>query len=125
MSKQDLSAIQTCLKPLEHTLFTNCPTRWESNQIKVEHVKEQEDAIHHVLKKNLPFKNLPFSSYLARQLNGVNNALSALKNLTDDLSVTVSASKPILDHFYTDISIKEDDVHFKKDISLKSWRTVY
>ena len=70
---------------------------------------------------------MPFSFYLARQkkvLNGVNNALSALKNFTDVLStekhVTVSAIKLILDHFCTDIlSVKEDDVQLTKDIKSK------
>ena len=68
---------------------------------------------------------MPLTTWQDKEvLNGVNNALSGLKNFTDVLSaekhVTVSAIKPILDHFCTDIlSVKEEDVQLTKDIKSK------
>ena len=80
--KQDLSAIQTSLNLPEHTLVTNCPIRWGSNQLMVEHAIEQEDAICQVLSKDKNTCHLVPTWQDKEVLSAVNKALSALKNFT-------------------------------------------
>lgn len=119
--KQDLSAFQTSLNLPQHTLVTNCPTRWGSNQKMVERILEQEDAIRQVLSKDKNSCHLVPTWQDKEILSSVNNALSALKDFTDILSaekhVTVSAIKPILNHLRNDIlAIKDDDFELTKNI---------
>ena len=90
----------------------------------VEHVIEQEDAIRQVLSKDKNTCHLVPTWQDKEVLIAVNKALSALKNFIDILSaekhVTVSAIKPILDHFHSEIlSVKEDDVQLTENIKSK------
>lgn len=119
--KQDLLAFQTSLNLPQHTLVTNCPTRWGSNQKMVERILEQEDAIRQVLSKDRNSCHLVPTWQDKEILSSVNSALSALKDFTDILSaekhVKVSVIKPILNHLRTDIlAVKDDDLQLTKDI---------
>ena len=85
---------------------------------------EQEDAIRQVLSKDKNTCHLVPTWQDKEVLSAVNKALLALKNFIDILSaekhVTMSAIKPILEHFrFRDLSVKENDVQLTEDIKSK------
>ena len=98
--KRDLSLAQTTLDLPQHSLVSDCVTRWGSQQKMVERILEQEPAIRHVLGPDRRCSHLIPTWQDVEVLQSIHAVLSPLAEFTDILSgeerVTASAIKPLL-----------------------------
>ncbi|XP_053298983.1 E3 SUMO-protein ligase ZBED1 [Pleuronectes platessa] len=108
----------------EHSLITECPTRWGSRQKMMERILEQRQAISNVLSADRKTRHLVPSWQDLDVLESVNLALHPLQVFTDALSgesyVSVSYVKPVLHLLNTSVlAEKEDDTNLTKTIKVK------
>ena len=98
--KRDLSSAQTTLNLPQHSLVSDCITRWASQQKMVERILEQEPAIRQVLGTDRKCSHLIPTWQDVEVLQSIHAVLSPLADFTDMLSgeerVTASAIKPLL-----------------------------
>ncbi|XP_059922903.1 E3 SUMO-protein ligase ZBED1-like [Gadus macrocephalus] len=119
--KRELQLVQKQLNLPEHSLKTECPTRWGSRQAMIERVLEQQKAIAQVLSNDRKLRHLTLSWQDVDVLEAVNKSLSPLVEFTDALSgeryVSVSFVKPTL-HLFNNSILKdqEDDTPLAKTI---------
>lgn len=96
----------------EHSLITECPTRWGSRQKMIERVLEQSKALSQVLSEDKKTRHLVPTWQDTDVLESINNALSPLQEFTDALSgedyVSVSYLKPVL-HLLRTATLTESD----------------
>lgn len=108
----------------EHSLITECPTRWGSRQKMIERVLEQQRALSDVLSAERKSRHLVPTWQDLDVLESVNQALQPLKEFTDALSgerfVSVSYVKPVLHLMKTSVlAEKEEDSDLTKSIKMK------
>ncbi|XP_039597059.1 E3 SUMO-protein ligase ZBED1-like [Polypterus senegalus] len=112
------------MKLPEHSLKTECPTRWGSRQAMIERIIEQQKAIAHVLSSDKKSRHLIPTWQDMDVLEAINKSLHPLVNFKDALSdekyVSVSFVKPVL-HFFNAsfLKIKDDDTDLSKAIKSK------
>lgn len=116
--------LQRQLKLPEHSLKTECPTRWGSRQAMIDRVLEQHKAITQVLSSNRKLRHLTLSWQDIDVLEAINKSLSPLVEFTDALSgekyISVSLLKPTLHLFSNSIlDVQEDDTDLAKSIKQK------
>lgn len=111
--KRELKKAQIDLKLPDHSLKTECPTRWGSRQAMVSRVLEQQKAIAHVLSQDKGTRHLIPSWQDIDVLEAINKTLGPLVEFTDALSgekyVSVSLIKPTLHLFNNSILAEQDD----------------
>lgn len=122
--KRDLAEAQKQLKLPEHSLKTECPTRWGSRQAMIDRVLEQHKAIAQVLSSDRKLRHLTLSWQDIDVLEAINKSLSPLVEFTDALSgekyISVSFLKPTLHLFRNSIlEVQEDDTDLVKSIKQK------
>lgn len=108
----------------EHSLITECPTRWGSRQKMIERVLEQQRALSDVLSADRKSRHLVPTWQDLDILESVNQALQPLQEFTDALSsesyVSVSYVKPVLHLMKTSVlAEKEEDSDLTKSIKMK------
>ena len=105
----------------EHSLVTDCPTRWGSQQKMVARILEQDAAIRQVLSEDRKTSHLIPTWQDTMVLESISSALTPLQDFTDMLSgekyVSISLIKPLIKHL-RDILLteKEDESDLTKDI---------
>lgn len=107
----------------EHSLITECPTRWGSRQKMIERVLEQHLALSAVLSEDRKSRHLVPTWQDLDVLESVNQALQSLQEFTDALSgesyVSVSYVKPVLHLMKTSVlAEKEEDSDLTKSIKM-------
>ncbi|CAM4455072.1 unnamed protein product [Leuciscus chuanchicus] len=122
--KRALTEAQRQLKLPEHSLKTECPTRWGSRQAMVDRVLEQQKAIAQVFSGDRKARHLTLTWQDIDVLEAINKSLSPLVEFTDALSgekyVSVSFLKPTLHLFNNQIlEVQEEDTDLAKSIKLK------
>ena len=122
--KRELEVVQKQLNLPEHSLKTECQTRWGSRQAMIERILEQQKAIAQVLSNDRKLRHLILSWQDVDVLEAVNKSLSPLVEFTDALSgekyVSVSFVKPTLHLFNNSIlEDQEDDTELAKTIKHK------
>nr|XP_055053943.1 E3 SUMO-protein ligase ZBED1-like [Misgurnus anguillicaudatus] len=122
--KRDLAEAQKQLNLPEHSLKTECPTRWGSRQAMISRVLEQHKAITQVLSSDRKLRHLTLSWQDIDVLEAINKCLSPLVEFTDALSgekyISVSFLKPTLHLFNSSIlAVQEDDTGLAKSIKQK------
>ncbi|XP_055053943.2 E3 SUMO-protein ligase ZBED1 [Misgurnus anguillicaudatus] len=122
--KRDLAEAQKQLNLPEHSLKTECPTRWGSRQEMISRVLEQHKAITQVLSSDRKLRHLTLSWQDIDVLEAINKCLSPLVEFTDALSgekyISVSFLKPTLHLFNSSIlAVQEDDTGLAKSIKQK------
>lgn len=122
--KRELAEAQMQLKLPEHSLKTECPTRWGSRQAMIDRVLEQHKAITQVLSSDRKLRHLTLSWQDIDVLEAINKSLSPLVEFTDALSgekyISVSLLKPTLHLFSNSIlEVQEDDTDLAKSIKQK------
>lgn len=119
--KRDLEEVQKQLNLPQHSLKTECPTRWGSRQAMIDRILEQQKAIAQVLSNDRKLRHLCLSWQDIDVLEAVNKSLTPLVEFTDALSgetyVSVSLVKPTL-HLFNNTILKdqEDDTQLAKTI---------
>lgn len=107
----------------EHSLITECPTRWGSRQKMIERVLEQRRALSDVLSADRKSRHLVPTWQDLDILESVNQALQPLQEFTDALSsesyVSVSYVKPVLHLMKTSVLAEEEDSDLTKSIKMK------
>ncbi|KAJ8356662.1 hypothetical protein SKAU_G00194560 [Synaphobranchus kaupii] len=108
----------------EHSLITECATRWGSRQKMMERVLEQQRALSDVFSADRKSQHLVPSWQDLDVLESVNQALQPLQEFTDALSgesyVSVSYVKPVLHLMKTSVlAEKEEDTDLTKSIKVK------
>ncbi|KAJ4918319.1 hypothetical protein JOQ06_022404, partial [Pogonophryne albipinna] len=119
--KAALSEAQRELHLPEHSLITECPTRWGSRQKMIGRVLEQRKALSQVLSEDRKTRHLVPSWQDIEVLESINNALRPLQEFTDALSgeayVSVSYLKPVLHLLKTStLAAKDEDTALTKKI---------
>uniref|UniRef100_A0A673CIH1 BED-type domain-containing protein n=1 Tax=Sphaeramia orbicularis TaxID=375764 RepID=A0A673CIH1_9TELE len=122
--KRDLAQAQKQLNLPEHSLKTECPTRWGSRQAMIERILEQQTAITQVLSADKKLRHLIPTWQDIDVLEAVNKALSPLVEFTDALSgetyISVSFIKPTLHLFnHTILGPEEGENEMSKSIKRK------
>ncbi|XP_058248423.1 E3 SUMO-protein ligase ZBED1-like isoform X2 [Hemibagrus wyckioides] len=122
--KREFIAAQKELKLPEHSLKTECPTRWGSRQAMIERVIEQEKAIAHVLSSDKKSRHLIPTWQDMDVLEAINKSLQPLVKFTEALSgetyVSVSLVKPVLHLFNSSIlKVKDDDTDLSRAMKSK------
>ncbi len=108
----------------EHSLITECPTRWGLRQRRIQRVLEQQRAKSDVLSADRKSRHLVPSWQDLDVLESINQALQPLQEFTDALSgqryVSVSYVKLVLHLRNTSIlAAKEEDSDLTKSIKMK------
>lgn len=108
----------------EHSLITECPTRWGSRQKMIERVLEQHRALSDVLSEDRKSRHLVPTWQDLDVLESVNQALQPLEEFTDALSgesyVSVSYVKPVLHLLKTSVlAEKQEDSELTRSIKIK------
>ncbi|KAL4008252.1 hypothetical protein ACER0C_002104 [Sarotherodon galilaeus] len=119
-----LKKAQQKLNLPEHTLITECPTRWGSRQKMIERVLEQQRSISDVISADKKSRHLIPTWQDLEVLESVNQAFHRLQDFTDALSgesyVSVSYVKPVLHLMKTSVlAEKEEDSDLTKLIKKK------
>ncbi|KAJ4945987.1 hypothetical protein JOQ06_023665 [Pogonophryne albipinna] len=119
--KAALSEAQRELHLPEHSLITECPTRWGSRQKMIGRVLEQRKALSQVLSEDRKTRHLVPSWQDIEVLESINNALRPLQEFTDALSgeayASVSYLKPVLHLLKTStLAAKDEDTALTKKI---------
>ncbi|KAK7891329.1 hypothetical protein WMY93_023292 [Mugilogobius chulae] len=122
--KRDLAEAQKQLNLPEHSLKTECPTRWGSRQAMIERILEQQKAIAQVLSMDKKLRHLIPTWQDIDVLEAVNKALGPLVEFTDALSgetyISVSFVKPTLHLLnHSILAPQEDDLELCKSIKSK------
>ncbi|XP_033975127.1 zinc finger BED domain-containing protein 1-like [Trematomus bernacchii] len=122
--KRELAVAQQQLNLPEHSLKTECPTRWGSRQAMIDRVLEQQKAIAQVLSSDRKTRHLSLTWQDVDVLEAINKSLSPLVEFTDALSgekyVSVSFFKPTLHLFNNSLlAVQEDDTDLTKSIKKK------
>ena len=122
--KRELAVAQQQLNLPEHSLKTECPTRWGSRQAMIHRVLEQQKAIAQVLSSDRKTRHLSLTWQDVDVLEAINKSLSPLVEFTDALSgekyVSVSFFKPTLHLFNNSLlAVQEDDTDLTKSIKKK------
>ena len=98
--KEALKKAQRELNLPEHSLITECPTRWGTRQRMMDRILEQQRALSQVLSENRNTRHLVPSWQDIEVLESVNRALKPLQEFTDALSgedyVSISYVQPVL-----------------------------
>lgn len=98
--KSALKKAQQELNVTEHSLITECPTRWGSRQKMIGRVLEQSKALSQVLSDDKKMCHLVTTWQDTDVLESINNAIGPFQEFTDALSgeayVSVSYLKPVL-----------------------------
>lgn len=120
--KRELEEAQKQLNLPQHTLKTECATRWGSRQAMIARILEQQKAIISVLSSDRKQRHhLSLSWQDIDVLEAVNKSLGPLVEFTDALSgekyVSISLVKPTL-HLFNNSVLKdqEDDTPLAKTI---------
>ncbi|XP_052432606.1 E3 SUMO-protein ligase ZBED1-like [Carassius gibelio] len=121
LRRRELQKAQVEMKLPEHSLITDCATRWGSKQQMVERILEQEQAIKRVLTQDKSRRPLPQLTWQDMTvLESVNNALKPVADFTDILSgenyVTVSSLLPMLAHLEGVLEESVDDSKLTADL---------
>ncbi|XP_030224922.1 zinc finger BED domain-containing protein 1-like [Gadus morhua] len=107
-----LKQAQQDLNLPQHSLVTECPTRWGSRQKMISRVLEQSKALCQVLSEDRKTRHLVPTWQDTDVLESINNALGPLQEFTDALSgedyVSVSYLKPVL-HLLRTATLAETD----------------
>ena len=112
------------LKLPQHSLVTDCQTRWSSMQKMFSRILEQQKAIHNVLHDDCKYRHLMPTWQDVDVLESLDAALGTLPDFTDMLSaenfVTVSANLPVIHHILKKevLSIGDDDTKLDKDMKM-------
>ncbi|XP_061918596.1 E3 SUMO-protein ligase ZBED1-like [Entelurus aequoreus] len=127
--KAALKKAQQELKIPEHSLITECPTRWGSRQRMIGRVLEQSKALSQVLSEDKKTRHLVPTWQDTDVLESLNNALGPLQEFTDALSgeayVSVSYLKPVLHLLRTSIlTVDKDDPDLPRDIKSRALRYI-
>ncbi|XP_061884799.1 E3 SUMO-protein ligase ZBED1-like [Entelurus aequoreus] len=127
--KAALKKAQQELKIPEHSLITECPTRWGSRQRMIGRVLEQSKALSQVLSEDKKTRHLVPTWQDTDVLESLNNALGPLQEFTDALSgeayVSVSYLKPVLHLLRTSIlTVDKDDPDLTRDIKSRALRYI-
>ena len=123
--KQDLNEAQRELKLPQHSLVTDCQTRWGSMQRMVSRILEQQKAIHKVLYDDRKHCHLVPTWQDVDVLESLDAVLGTLSDFTDMLSaenfLTVSANLPVIHHMLTKqvLNIGDNDTQLTKDIKTR------
>ena len=111
--KRELNEAQREYGLPEHSLVTDCQTRWGSTQKMISQVLEQEKAIRKVLGGDRKTSHLVPTWQDLDVLQSINAALNPLDDFTDMLSakgnVSVSAILPVLKILHKDVCNISDD----------------
>lgn len=123
--KNALSEAQKHLNLPEHSLITECPTRWGSRQKMIARVLEQSQALSQVLYEDRKMRHLVPTWQDTEVLESVSATLHPLQDFTDALSgesyVSVSYLKPVLHLLKTEtLAEKEDDTNLTKAIKSRA-----
>ena len=105
----------------QHSLVTDCPTRWGSQHKMISRIIEQDAAIRMVLSKDRKTTHLIPTWQDSMVLESINAALSPVAEFTDFMSgekhVSVSAIKPLMQHLERILlEEKEDESDLTKNI---------
>ncbi|XP_060796344.1 E3 SUMO-protein ligase ZBED1-like [Neoarius graeffei] len=107
----------------EHSLITECPTRWGSRQKMIGRVLEQSKALCQVLSEDRKTRHLVPTWQDTDVLESINVALGPLQEFTDALSgedyVSVSYLKPVL-HLLRTSTLAESDQNTDLTKEIKS-----
>ncbi|XP_047234836.1 zinc finger BED domain-containing protein 4-like isoform X2 [Girardinichthys multiradiatus] len=108
----------------EHSLITECPTRWGSNEMMIARVLEQLKAISQVLSGDRYARSLIPTWQDIQVLESVHKALHLLLDFTDALSgeenVTISYLKPVLHLLATSVLAEDqEDTDLTRSIKTK------
>ena len=106
--KQQLTKAQLEKGLPEHSLVTDCPARWGSQQKMVNRILEQEAGICQVLSNDRKVTHLIPSWQEVMVLESISAALTPLQDFTDMLS-SVSAIKPLVQHLRDTILTETED----------------
>ena len=122
--KRDLMEAQREFGLPEHSLVTDCQTRWGSTQKMIGRVLEQEKAIRKVLGGDRKTSHLVSTWQDLDVLESLNSILAPLSDFTDMLSaedyVSVSAIFPVLKVLHDNVcNISNDDTTLTSDIKCK------
>ena len=105
----------------QHSLISDCPTRWGSMESMISRFLEQEEAVRAVLSSDRKTTHLIPSWQDTEVLESISKALSPVAELTDLLSgeehITISSIVPVLHNLRSRIlAEKDDDTSLTKDI---------
>lgn len=131
--QRNLSKAQVELGLPQHSLITDCVTRWGSQQKMVRRILEQENAIRQVLVADRKTAHLIPKWQDVEVLESLDKVLTPLADFTNVMSVeryvTVSSLRPLLHHLETEILVEQEgetdttltaDIKERVCISLKS-----
>ena len=111
--KRDLIQAQEQLSLPNHSLVVDCATRWGSTEKMVSRLLEQEPAVRQVLVGDRKTTHLVPTWQDIEVLESLQSAIKPLADFTDMLSgekrVTLSALRPVLHIFKTDILAESDE----------------
>ncbi len=119
-----MTEAQRELKLPEHTLITECPTRWGSKEKMIARVLEQAKAISHLLSGDRYARSLIPTWQDIEVLESIHKALHPLLEFTDALSgeeyVSVSYLKPVLHLLATSVLAEDaEDTDLTRSIKTK------
>ncbi|XP_078023596.1 E3 SUMO-protein ligase ZBED1-like, partial [Epinephelus lanceolatus] len=122
--KAAMTEAQRELKLPEHSLITECPTRWGSKEMMIARVLEQLKAISQVLSGDRYARSLIPSWQDVQVLESIHNALHPLLDFTDALSgkeyVSISYLKPVLHLLATSVLAEDqEDTDLTRSIKTK------
>ncbi len=122
--KAAMTEAQRELKLPEHTLITECPTRWGSKEKMIARVLEQAKAISHVLSGDRYARSLIPTWQDIEVLESIHKALHPLLEFTDALSgeeyVSISYLKPVLHLLATSVLAEDaEDTDLTRSIKTK------
>ncbi|XP_066533969.1 E3 SUMO-protein ligase ZBED1 [Hoplias malabaricus] len=121
--KTALTAAQKDFNLPEHSLITECSTRWGTKEKMIERVLEQIKALNHVLSADRKTRHLLLTWQDTDVLESIHKALHPLQEFTDALSgeeyVSISYLKPVL-HLLKTKTLAEDPEDTDLTKSVKS-----
>ena len=94
--RRNLSSTQVTMKLPQHSLPTDCVTRWGSTGKMIEYIREQQEAINFILGNDRKASHLVLNWQQKDVLEAIDMTLSPLKKMTDLLPgedyMTISAN---------------------------------
>ncbi|XP_038130854.1 E3 SUMO-protein ligase ZBED1-like [Cyprinodon tularosa] len=120
-----MAEAQRELKLPEHSLITECPTRWGSKEMMIARVLEQLKAITQVLSGDRYARSLIPTWQDIEVLESIHKALHPLQEFTDALSgeeyVSISYLKPVLHLLSTSVLAEnQEDTDLTRSIKTKA-----
>lgn len=111
--RRELNKVQVEKNLPQHSLISDCPTRWGSMESMISRFLEQEEAVRAVLSSDRKTTHLIPSWQDTEVLESISKALSPVAELTDLLSgeehITISSIVPVLHNLISRILAKKDD----------------